>query len=77
VWRPTGDVLAVEQHIAGAWPHEPHDRAPGGSLADAIAAEHCEDRAVVQFEIDALQHMAGAVMGIERVYRQHQTNPPR
>jgi hypothetical protein len=65
VRRPVGNVLAVEQHIAGARPHEPHDRAHGRGLADAVPAEHCEDGAVVQFEIDALQHMASAVMGIE------------
>ena len=32
---------------------------------------------VRHLEIDALQHMAGAVMGIEGFERKHQANPPR
>ena len=75
--RPTGDVFAVEQDPPRARRDETHDGAHRRGFADPVAAENRRDRAIRQFEIHALQNVAGAVMGIETFDREHQANPPR
>ena len=58
VGRGAGDVLALEAHVALRGRRQAHDRAHGGGLADAVAAEQADALAGLDVERDAEQHAA-------------------
>jgi hypothetical protein len=49
-----------------------HDRLDGGGAADAVAAEQTHHLAGGDVEVDALQNMALAVVGVEVTHLKHQ-----
>src|SRR5438045_1709797 len=63
--RPAGDVPAAEQHPAGAWRQETHNRTQCRGFTDAVPPEDRRDRAVRHLEVYALKNVAGSVMGVE------------
>src|SRR5206468_831183 len=46
-------------------PHNPRDRAERRGLARAVRAEHRDDRALLDRERDAVQHVDGSVAGLD------------
>ena len=52
--REAGDVVAVEQHPSGGRQLEARDHAQGRRLAGARRAEHREELAVADLEVDAV-----------------------
>src|SRR6202011_1187214 len=76
VRRPAGDVVRAEPHASARW-HQPHDRAHGRGLADAVPAEHGGHLGRRNRQIDAVQDVAGAVEGVHGFEAQHYSNPPR
>ena len=77
VRRPAGDVPAREQDAAPSRRSEPHDRAQRGGLADAVAAEDGRAAARLDLQVDALQDVAVAVIGVQALDAQHQSAAPR
>ena len=77
VRRPAGDVPAGEQHLPAARRGQADDRAHGRGLADAVAAEHGGDAAGRHLQVDALQDMTLAVIGMQALDPQHHSAPPR
>ena len=71
VARQAGDVLALEADRA-LRRHLAHDRLDRGGAADAVAPEQAHDLAGVDIEIDALQDVALAVIGVEIPDLEHQ-----
>ena len=62
---------ALRRHLA-------HDRLHGGGATDAVAAEQAHDFAGGDVEIDAVQDVALAVIGVEIPDLEHQsTSSPR
>ena len=51
--------------------HQPHDGLAGGRAADTVAAEQADDFALVNAEIDALEDVALAVIGMEIADLEH------
>jgi len=71
VARQAGDVLpleadgAVRRHLA-------HDRLDGGGAADAVASQQAHHLAGTDVQINALQNVALAVIGVKILDLQHQ-----
>ena len=63
--RSAGEIAAVHQHSAGPWPKEPHDRRDGRGLARAVPADERDGLARPHREVDALQHVALAVVRVQ------------
>src|SRR5262249_11727474 len=55
---------AVRGHVA-------HDRLQGGRTADAVAPEDADDLPLAHREVDALQHVALAVIGVQTADLEH------
>src|SRR5438445_4855317 len=73
-----GDVPALVADLARARGREPGDRAQGGRLSRAVAAEERHDLAFGQVERQAVKNMAEAVEGIDVPYLEdHAATPPR
>jgi hypothetical protein len=82
VRRPARDRGAIEGDAARARRHEAHERANQGRLAHAVAAEHADDRAGGDVEVDAEQDLARAVAGtqaadLEQRRDRHACSSPR
>ena len=77
VRRPAGDVGAAHLHSPAAQHDQPHDGLHHRRLADAVPAQHGADAARLQVEVDALQDVAGAIMRVHALDREHQSKPPR
>ncbi len=71
VRRLAGDVATIQDHFASTWSIEANDRADGGCLALAVAAEQDHQLAGVYIERDPLQDVAVAVVGVDRLDSQH------
>src|SRR5581483_6675163 len=69
--RQPRDILPLEAYRA-VRRHLAHDRLHGGGAADAIAAEQAHDLAGGDVEIDALQDVALAVIGVQIPHLKHQ-----
>src|SRR6202030_2730516 len=74
---PPRDLDPFKEHMPARRRNQPHHCADGRRLANPVAAEHGSDPPLWQSKIDALQYVAGAVMSVERLDRQHQERPPR
>ncbi len=59
-----GDRVALEQDLALAWRHQPHDGFQRRRFADAVAAEQSNHFAGANRERDAVQDVALAVIGV-------------
>jgi hypothetical protein len=71
-------TLAVEMHRAGPRRDDAHDRAHGGGLAHAVAAQQRGDLAGTHAEVDAEEHLARAVRRFQRAHLEHQrSSSPR
>jgi hypothetical protein len=74
---PAGDVDVAEPHAPAARRDEAHDGSHRGGLADTVAPEHRADAPAGHREIDAVQHVARAVVGVEPLDDEHQSKPPK
>ena len=63
---------ALELHAPGAGRQQAHHGAHGGRLAHAVATEQRDEPPALDREIDAEQHLADAVGGLQALDRQHQ-----
>src|SRR6185437_8587017 len=71
------DVTAAIAHGA-LRRHEAHDRLAGGRAADAVAPQQADDLALVHREIDAVQDVALAVIGVQVAdFEDHAATAPR
>src|SRR5215207_3309415 len=71
VWREPGERAALEDDLAAARRHEPHDGVHGRGLAHAVAAQERHDLAGPDRKRDVEQHLRGAVGGLEVRDGQH------
>jgi hypothetical protein len=72
-----GNVLAPKFHRALPG-DQTHDRLAGGRSADAIAPQQADDFAVADIEVDAVQNVTLAVIGMEIVdFEDHAARLPR
>src|SRR5206468_2995998 len=62
---PAGDVDALEGHAPRLGRGEPHDRAHGSGLADAVAAEEADALAGADLDRDAEQHARQPVRRVD------------
>src|ERR1700726_4695506 len=60
------DGGALEQDRAAARAHDAGDGAIEGRFADPVRAEHGDDLARLDFQIDAAQHVGVAIPGAQR-----------
>ena len=72
-----GQVAPVQQHAARPRPHQPDDRVDERRLADAVPSEQRDHLALLQVEVDAVQHVARVVSGADAAeleQRAHEVN---
>ena len=67
-----GDLLALEGDRALRCDLA-HDRLDGGRAADPVAAQQADDLARLNVQIDPLQNVALAVIGVKIAHFQHQS----
>ena len=60
-----GDVAPVELDRAAEHRCDAQDRADGGALAAAVVAEHAEDLALADVQVDVEHHLLAAVPGLQ------------
>src|ERR1700722_3020830 len=65
--RQVNDRAALEQHVALAGMDEAGDRLQGRALADAVASQQPDHLAATDFERDAVEDVAFAVIGVDAV----------
>ncbi len=70
VRRPGFDPLAAEHDLAASGRMQAADRAHQRRLAHAVAAEERDDLARAHLEVDAVQHLAAAVAGMQAAHRE-------
>src|SRR5260221_656498 len=72
-----GDVLAFKSDLASARLHMPANRHQERRLPRAIGADHRGDAALLNFEVDAVQHLEIAVARTKPLDAQHAKLPLR
>ena len=65
VGRVSVDPLAAKADAAAARRLQPADRAHGSCLAHAVASQQRDDLPLRHTEIDAKQHLAGAITALQ------------
>src|SRR5215218_1954740 len=76
VWREPGERAALEDDLAAARRHEPHDGVHGRGLAHAVTAQERHDLPGPDRKRDVEQHLRGAVGGLEVRDGQHYSLSP-
>src|SRR5258706_15155889 len=69
--------FAFEEHLTALWHADAHDRLHGGRLAHAVPAKQAHHLPAAHFQVDAEQHLAAAVRGLELAQLEHQDSSPR
>src|SRR6185437_5206859 len=69
------NVSALPHDLAGADRLQPNHRAHEAGLADAVPAEHAGDAARLGGDADITQDVAGAVIELDVLHREHGSAP--
>ena len=70
-------ALAFEQDLAAGGRHPPGDGLDHRGLAHAVAAEQPDHLALADAQVDALQHVAQAIVRVNALEFQHQCASPK
>ena len=76
-WRKTVDAFAVEQHLPLRGGYPAGDGLDHGGLAHAVAPEQAYHFALAHPQVDALQHVAQTVVGVNAFEFEHQCFSPK
>src|SRR5437763_17005143 len=74
--RQPGQLPVLPADMARADRIEAEDRPQQAGFADAVAAENAGHFAFLRGQADPAERMAGAVIKIDRLDREHRSNPP-